>query len=288
MTKTVKRVLWVGVAFVVLLVALVAIAPTLISSAAVRKQLVSLAEDHLDAKLEIADLHVSWFGGLRIEGLRLGNPPGFSDGPFVACQEATGGIALWPLLHGVVDLQTVRLEKPDLRLERARDGRWNWEAIVKGGTPAGSGKAPMELPKLKAKIEARDARGELRDDLLGTKTEASGITADVFADLTAAEPRYEFSATVPSVAANQTMGPLLEFVIPFAAVRDSGAELAGTLHIEGHGTVEGRTVDRMLASLETRGRFSIQNGKISGSPLASKLLGLLREPNVFELESMDA
>ncbi|MBI3846508.1 MAG: hypothetical protein HY292_17920, partial [Planctomycetes bacterium] len=46
--------------------------------------------------------------------------------------------------------------------------------------------------------------------------------------------------------------------------------------------------DRMLASLETRGRFSIQNGKISGSPLASKLLGLLREPNVFELESMDA
>jgi uncharacterized protein involved in outer membrane biogenesis len=287
MTKTVKRLVWVAVVLVVLLVALVALLPTLVSSSAVRSKLVALAEDHLTGKLEIGDLQVSWFGGLRMRDLRLGNPPGYAEGAFVACSEATGGIALWPLLHGVIDLQTIRLQKPELRLERAKSGVWNWEAIVKGGL-APAGQEPRELPKMKAKLEARDAHMEIRDDALGTRTEASGVTADVSADLTGAEPRYEFSGTVPSVAANQSMGPLLAFVVPFAGAGDSGTELTGTMSADARGSVEGRDAKRLAATLKTDGKFSLKNGKVAGSPLASKLLALLGEPAAFEIDSMEA
>ncbi len=287
MTRTAKRLVWIALVLVLLLVGLVAILPTLVSTSAVRAKLVAMADDHLTGKLEIGDLQVSWFGGLHIRDVRLGNPPGYAEGAFVACHEADGGIALWPLLHGVIDLRTIQLRAPELRLERAKDGRWNWEAIVKGGLQPGQ-QTPRDLPKLKARFEARDAHVEIRDDGLGTRTEASGATADVTADLTGAEPHYEFSATVPSVAANQSMAPLLAVFVPFAADGSGSADLSGTLSAEGRGSVDGRDAKRLAQTLRTEGKLSLRNGKVSGSPLAAKLLALLHEPSAFEIDSMEA
>jgi uncharacterized protein involved in outer membrane biogenesis len=301
MKKAAKRTLFVLVGLLVVVVGLAALAPLLLSTGAVRRRMIGLAEQNLNGTLAIDDLHVSWFGGLKMRGLRLQNPPGFSQGSFLACGEASGGIAWGPLLRGVIDLRTIHLERPEVRLERSKEGVWNFAEIVKkreaaapspgpagGGGGGGRPGAPRELPSLRARLLIHDAHVELRDDLLGTRTDASRIDADLSADLTAQEPTYSFSANVPAVAANQSMGPLLAFVVPLAAVEDAGAKLSGTLALDGSGSLRGRDRDALVRSLEAKGHFKLENGTIQGSPLASRILEVLEEPSLLEIRSLDA
>ncbi len=281
-TRTLKTVIGI----VVLLVVAIAALPVLLSSDFVRGKIEALASEQLDAPLKLDEIRLSWFGGLTIRGLALGNPPGFSAGRFVSCAEASGGIALWPLLRGEIHLKTIRLDRPQLLVERAADGRWNFASIRKGAAPASG--PPPALPKLKARLEFTNAQLEVRDDRVGSNTQASGVSGDVSADLTGSESDYTFRLSVPKIAATQSMSPLLGWIVPIAAAGESGAEISGELMLEGRGSFRGHSREAVSKSLEAQGRVTLANGRLSGSPLAAEILGLLGEPSSIEVQSLDA
>ena len=64
---------------------------------------------------------------LRIEGLRLANPPGLSRPDMARVTRLELGVALWPLLSGQVALHGVRVAGAEIRLERDAAGLGNWE-----------------------------------------------------------------------------------------------------------------------------------------------------------------
>lgn len=70
---------------------------------------------------------LGWGPRLRVQGLRLLNPPGASRPDLARAASAEIGVAVLPLLSGRVVLRGVQLDGVDVLLERDGDGRGNWE-----------------------------------------------------------------------------------------------------------------------------------------------------------------
>ncbi|HLZ99518.1 MAG TPA: AsmA family protein, partial [Steroidobacteraceae bacterium] len=64
---------------------------------------------------------------LQLGPASLGNPPGFSDEPFVSFQHAAVRVKLLPLLSRRVEVGRVELDGLDLKLLKNRQGQGNWE-----------------------------------------------------------------------------------------------------------------------------------------------------------------
>lgn len=72
---------------------------------------------------------------LSVDGVRLSNLEGGSSADMVTLKELRVNVALFPLLSGTVDVNSVRLVDPVIVLETTADGRANW---VLENTDAGS------------------------------------------------------------------------------------------------------------------------------------------------------
>lgn len=72
---------------------------------------------------------VPWLG-LAMEQARLGNAPGFGDAPMAQVERVHLAARFWPLLTGEVELGTVTLRGLRLNLQRAADGRTNWQDLA--------------------------------------------------------------------------------------------------------------------------------------------------------------
>ena len=81
---------------------------------------------------------------LRVEGMRLANPPGLSRPDMATVQSAELGVAILPLLSGRAELRGVRLHGVNVLLERDSAGVGNWERSAPAATtgPATTGPAP--------------------------------------------------------------------------------------------------------------------------------------------------
>ena len=81
---------------------------------------------------------------LRVEGMRLANPPGLSRPDMATVQSAELGVAILPLLSGRAELRVVRLHGVNVLLERDSAGVGNWERPAPAATtgPATTGPAP--------------------------------------------------------------------------------------------------------------------------------------------------
>lgn len=81
---------------------------------------------------------------LRVEGMRLANPPGLSRPDMATVQSAELGVAILPLLSGRAELRGVRLHGVNVLLERDSAGVGNWERPAPAATtgPATTGPAP--------------------------------------------------------------------------------------------------------------------------------------------------
>lgn len=85
--------------------------------------------------LEIAgDLDPSVFpwAGISIGEITLANAEGFGDQPFARVARADVKVEVLPLLRRAVNIRTVELEGLELDLQRAGDGRTNWDDLVSG------------------------------------------------------------------------------------------------------------------------------------------------------------
>jgi AsmA protein len=95
-----------------------------------------------ELKLEGA-IRLSVFPWIALElgPASLGNPPGFSEQPFVSFQHASVRVKMLPLLSKRLEVGRVELDGLDLKLLKNADGKGNWEGF--GGSKEA---APAEAP----------------------------------------------------------------------------------------------------------------------------------------------
>lgn len=142
-----KKVLWSLGVVVVVLIGAVLIAPSFIDWNQYKGEIAQQAEKYTGRQLTIGgDIRATILPApaLIAENVELGNIKGAATPNMVSLDRLEVRVALVPLLTGEVRVQTVRLVKPVIELERTKDGRTNWSfeppaAANGGGTGAGSG-----------------------------------------------------------------------------------------------------------------------------------------------------
>src|SRR5580698_8292583 len=67
---------------------------------------------------------------LELGPASLGNPPGFSDEPFLSFAHASVRVRLLPLLHQRLEVARIEVDGLDLRLRKNAHGRGNWQIEV--------------------------------------------------------------------------------------------------------------------------------------------------------------
>jgi AsmA protein len=93
-----------------------------------------------DIKLSV----IPWVA-LELGPASLGNPPGFSDEPFLSFRHASVRVRLLPLLRQRLEVARVQVEGLDLRLRKNAAGRGNWQGVE------------PEQPEAKSDLDHTDA-----------------------------------------------------------------------------------------------------------------------------------
>ncbi len=142
-----KKLVIIAAVIVFVLVAALAAVPFLVDKQSLKTKLVTEAEGVLHRRMSVQDVEITVFTGL---GVRLNRAVIFDDlrfanAPFVALSSITVRPRLLPLLRGSVELASIELEQPEIRLIQNPQRVWNFETI---GAPAdGRGSpAPAATP----------------------------------------------------------------------------------------------------------------------------------------------
>jgi len=146
--KRKKLVIVAGVVVFVLIGALATI-PFFIDTQSLKTKLVTEAEGILHRRMSVQAVEITIFTGL---GIRLNRAVIFDDlrfanAPFVSLNSITVRPRLLPLLRGSVEVASIELEHPEIRLIQNQDRTWNFESIGVAraggaGKPAPAGAPP--------------------------------------------------------------------------------------------------------------------------------------------------
>jgi hypothetical protein len=118
---------------IAILAAVVLLLPVL-TNTFVRPQVVAVLRDTFTGEPAMDRLAYSLFSGVEIEGLRIGNPPGFSPGHCIAVERLTVDPSLLALFKGVFLFpKGLRATKPQVLVEQDAQGRLNLANLLKGG-----------------------------------------------------------------------------------------------------------------------------------------------------------
>lgn len=144
---------------VVLVLAAVIIIPLVVDPNDYRDHIARGVEEDTGRSFEIeGEISLSVFPwlGLEVGRMRLGNPPGFDEAPFVEIGSAAVGAKLLPLLSRRLEISTLRLDGLRVNLVKLADGSANWEGLggddaapssdraPSGGAPAGDGSFSLD------------------------------------------------------------------------------------------------------------------------------------------------
>jgi AsmA protein len=132
MTRFIQIILGLfGLLFVLVLAAVILI-PLFVDPNDYRDEIARAVEEQTGRSLEIqGEISLSVFPwlGLEVGAVRLGNPPGFGDEPFVELRSAGVGARLLPLLSRRLEVSTLRLDGLRINLVKRADGSTNWEGL---------------------------------------------------------------------------------------------------------------------------------------------------------------
>jgi hypothetical protein len=93
------------------------------------------------AKVELQSLDVSLLRGIRLGGLRIQNPPGWS-GDLLTAEGARLSYDPWSLLRGHIRVDELTLRKPVITLASDARGTFNYEKLQSGAPAASKAPAP--------------------------------------------------------------------------------------------------------------------------------------------------
>jgi hypothetical protein len=147
-----KRRRWWRAAFVVLvaMVGLLLAAPHAIAIDAVRERIEVELRRELGVPCRIGQLGFSWFTGVAVVGLEIGNPPGFeSERPCLRCKRAAVDLSLLQRLQGRLGVDG-DVDNLEVYVEQNADGTTNFERLF------GLQFAPDHVPGVSREIGRRD------------------------------------------------------------------------------------------------------------------------------------
>lgn len=258
---------------VVVIIVLVVAARFLITPERVRDTVVPLAEKNLNRSVAIGDIDISLFSGVVIRDVRIGMQD--TDQDFVAADEMVLRYRFWPLLKKQVVVDEIRLEKPQIRVVRNKDGTFNFSDLLTGppsseqkeesAAPASEGKQGNGINLLVSRLQVNDGTVFFTDHGAGTdgfEYEISGFNAsakDISQDqsfpfeMAARLGQAPLSAKGTVNAANaqiQTNVKLDGFnIVDFAPYLENQARAA----IEGLRPVVSGTIDLSSQKIHTQG-----------------------------------
>jgi AsmA protein len=147
-----KRIIAVALVVVAIFVAVVAIAPLLLSTDIAKERIAEEISGWTGRQVTLAgEPEVSLFPTLRVtlHGITISNPPGMGGPPFVTMDAVSGRVKILPLFFGRTEIAEFSLIKPRISLRIAADGRPNWREIKpllpipqRPGQPASGDAAP--------------------------------------------------------------------------------------------------------------------------------------------------
>jgi hypothetical protein len=150
-----------------LVLLLVLLTPVIVNRL-VRPKLVAALSEQLKAPVTIESASFSWFSGLAVEGVKVGNVPGGDAGELFTLAGVQADLSLPALLMGRIVLKRdLVIDSPQVRLVMHADGTTNVQALLdKLGsaapapkpTPPSSASAAAPLPYVVGKVVIKDAR----------------------------------------------------------------------------------------------------------------------------------
>ncbi|MBI1366891.1 MAG: AsmA family protein [Alphaproteobacteria bacterium] len=180
-----SRFVFAVIALVLLLVALVVVAPALIPVDAYKGRLEAAASEALGRKVSIGDdlsFRLVPTTAFHVSDLEIANADGFSAPYLARVKSADIGVKLFPLLSKTVEVERFILTDPDIRLERARNGRVNWNiaedmAGARAKPAAGPGKSGDVQGLSLGDVRITNGKASYSDAASGKKYQASDINA---------------------------------------------------------------------------------------------------------------
>jgi len=133
-----KKILYI-VGGIVLLVVIVAVAlPFLIDVNHFRPQVEAKLQEALGRQVQIGGMSFSLLaGGVSVENLSIGEDPAFGSAPFVTAKSLDVGVDLMPLiLSRALNVRSITLREPQVRLVRGNGGKWNFSSLGTSGSAA--------------------------------------------------------------------------------------------------------------------------------------------------------
>ena len=115
---------------------------------------------------------------VKADGLRVANLPQGSEPELLRVASLEMRLALWPLLSGHFEVESLRLLRPVLLLERLGDGKGNWNGMSTGRLAEPDSAASVSL----ANVELYDGELVWRDHLAGREERLSSLDGRFSAD----------------------------------------------------------------------------------------------------------
>ncbi len=156
MRKLLKVVLYAGGLFVGLIILLLVAAAIIIPIKFPPEKLKSMASEKLTQtlkhKVSIGDVHFNVLSGFDIKDLVVSNRAGWAATPLVKAQDISISYHLFPLLWGEVSLGEIRLNQPQIFVERKGLNEFNFSDMMGPATaPAAPAPAAQTQPEKKSK-----------------------------------------------------------------------------------------------------------------------------------------
>lgn len=131
--KTLKVILWLFLVLVVVIVGGVLVATNLIDPNDYKPQISKLVEQKTGRQLSLeGDLALTFFPWIGVETgkVALSNAAGFGEQPMIEMDSARVKVKLMPLLKRQIEVATVVLGTPTIRLATLADGTTNWDDVI--------------------------------------------------------------------------------------------------------------------------------------------------------------
>jgi AsmA protein len=135
-----RKLLILAGSLVALLILIALVLPLFINANTFRPMLETYLSGALGRKVEIGGIHLSVFSGsIVVDRLSVADDPAFSASPFLTAKQLSAGVSLMPLIFSKrLDVTSLTITDPRIRLVRAASGRWNYSSLgaVSSSRPA--------------------------------------------------------------------------------------------------------------------------------------------------------
>ena len=288
MARSLKVLLGIVAAFVLLLVAAAIALPLLLDPNDLRGRLAELVQKKTGREVAIGHLGLSVFPWIRltIDDLQLGNAEGFGPAPMLVARKAEAGVRLMPLLRERrLDIDTIALDGVQMELAINAQGTSNWQDVLdrqpEADAPQSSrsesqGQTAFEIAGIElrdAGLHFTDARSgqDLRLDQVQLSTGALGkgeaVPMKLRAHLAAAAQALDAELQMQTNAAWEADAKRLQLAAPQLALAFTRAAAADRPEL--HAKLQ----------IETAGiRYTSQPAALAVQPLALTVQSLRQGP----------